>query len=434
MKKKDILELKRRLKKDHCTFTRLCGCYVNSEKNIILDLKETFLNLQEDEFYKYLEIAKKTLSGTIGNNLLQLDFPYEEDISNSKQHFFMELKNSKLKNDELINDFYKTIIDSYDYAGNFLILIFHDAYDVITKTTDNSKLDESEEVYEYLLCAICPVTLAKPALGYIEEENRIGARVRDWVVGAPDVGFLFPAFINRSADVNSIMYYTRNPKDPHAELMEGALGCSSKRTATEQKETFSNIIRNALGGDEKKTDYFFMEIQDNLNNVIEEHNIIYDKNEDSEPIILTNDAIQDILVDSGVPEEITEKIEKSYRENFNDEPPIADHLIDQKALAAKAQKRKEDMLQKQVEILQDKLEKTQEALSIEYNKETAIELEENNSEEASIDTPSEDYDIILKVKPEKVPEIKSEIINGKRCIIIPVEDNEQANVNGSINL
>ena len=296
MKKKYILELKRRLKKDECTFTRMCGCYVDSQKNIVLNIKETFLNLKEEEFFKYLEIAKKTLSGTIGNNLLELNFPLDEENIGGRQQSLMGLKKSKLKDDALLDSFYKLIIDSYDYTGNFLILIFHDAYDVITKTTDNAKLDESEEVYEYLLCAICPVSLTKPGLGYLEDKNRIGARIRDWVVGPPDLGFVFPAFTDRSTDIHSIMYYTKNPKDPHPELMEEGLGCNSKQTATEQKEAFHTIIRNAIGNDEEKSDHFFMEIQENLNNMVDEKNAINDKN--AEPIILTNDTIQDILIES----------------------------------------------------------------------------------------------------------------------------------------
>ena len=134
----------------------------------------------------------------------------------------MQLKNSKLKDDSILDDFYNSIIDSYDYTGNFLILVFHDAYDVITKTKDNLKLDESEEVYEYVLCAICPVSLSEPGLRYYEDEHKIKARIRDWVVTPPTNGFVFPAFIDRSTDVNSVMYYTKNAKDPHPELMEDA--------------------------------------------------------------------------------------------------------------------------------------------------------------------------------------------------------------------
>ena len=437
MRKKDILELKRRLKKDDCTFTKMCGYYVNGEKNIILNFKETFLNLEEDEFFKYLEIAKKVLSGTIGNNLLELNFPLNEENTKEKQSFLMALKKSKLKDDNMLDSFYKSIIDSYDYTGNFLILIFHDAYDVITKTKDNLKLDESEEVYEYILCAICPVSLSKPGLGYLEDDNRIGVRVRDWVVEPPTNGFVFPAFIDRSSDVNSVMYYTKNAKDSHPELMEEVLGCSSKKTATEKKETFQNIITNAFGSDEEKSESLFMEIQENLNNIIDENNNLNGK--DSESVILTNDTIQDILAENGVSEEISTKIEKFYTKEFGNTPPIAEDLVDTKALKANEQKKKEKNLEKQVEILQNKLEHTNKKLEEASKNKTDLEINSENTTEIASDdsiqdtnpeTNSDAYDIILKVNPQKVSQIKSQIIDGQKCIIIPIDDNEQANVNG----
>ena len=215
MTKKDILELKRRLKKNECTFTKMCGCYVDGNKNIILNINETFLNLEDDEFYKYLEIAKKVLSGTLGNNILELEFSAtDEDMS--MQKYLYGLKDSKLKNEALLQRLYEQIIKNYDYAGNYLILIFHDAYDVITKSSDNSKLDESEEVYEYILCAVCPVELTEAGLGYREDENRIGVRNRDWVVEMPETGFVFPAFTDSSSEIHSIMYYTKNAKMPHS--------------------------------------------------------------------------------------------------------------------------------------------------------------------------------------------------------------------------
>ena len=438
MRKKVILELKKRFKKDHCTFTKMCGCYVNGEKNILLKFRETFLNLEEDDYFKYLEIAKKVLSGTIENNILELNFELNEEHVNEKQLEFMKLKNSQLKDDLLLDDFYNSIINNYDYEGNFLILIFHDAYDIITKTKDNAKLDESEEVYEYILCAICPVELSKAGLRYFEEENSIKSRTRDWVVEAPSNGFVFPAFINRTTDVNSIMYYTKNAKDTHPELMENVLGCPSKQTNTEKKETFNDILRDALGPDEKKSDHFFMEIQESLNNKIEEHNIIH---EDSEtPIFLTDEVIQDILNESGVPDEITTKIEKSYAESFGDTPPVADILIDNKALAAKAQKKKEEMLEKQVRILENKLERVTQDNSL--NTEAAVEVDsnnlieenENNTFNDNLSEVDNNYDIVLQVKPEKVSKIKSEIINGQKCIIIPVDEDEHTNVNGVENL
>ena len=411
MKKKDILELKKRLKKDKCTFTKVCGCYVNGEKNIILNFNETFLNLEEDEFFKYLEIAKKTLSGTIGNNILELDFSNEEN-TNNKQQFLLKLRNSKLKDELILNDFYKSIIDNYNYEGNFLILLFHDAYDVITKTSDNLKLDESEEVYEYILCAVCPVSLSKPGLGYFEKDNKIAAIDRDWVVEAPSLGFIYPAFIDRSSDVNSVMYYTKNVKNPQTEIMNYVLGCNSKQTATEQKETITNIIHNAVGANEKESEHIFMEIQETLNNLIDEHNIINDNN--AESIILTKEVVQDILSENEIAEDIAAKIKESYTESFDDAPPLAEHLIDTKALQINAQRKKEEKLEKQVQTLQDELEKVRQ--------DSSLNLEDNND--------FSNYDILLQVKPEKVAEIKSQIIDGKKYIIIPVEDDEQTNVNG----
>ncbi len=460
MIKKDILELKRRLKKDHCTFTKVCGCYVNGEKHSILKFRESFLNLEEVEYFKYLEIAKKVLSGTIGNNILELNFPTNEDLTNERQISLMQLKNSQLKDDALLDAFYESIIDSYDYAGNFLILVFHDVYDVITKTTDNAKLDESEGVYEYMLCAICPVSLSDPGLRYFEEENKIKARIRDWVVDAPTNGFVFPAFIERSADVNSIMYYTKNAKDTHTELMENALGCYSKQTATIQKETFQSIIKDSFSTDEKKADKIFMDIQENLNDMIEEYNTIHD-DKDCEPISLTKDDIQNLLIESEVPEEITTKIEKSYVENFADDLPLAESLIDTKALKANAQRKREKHLLKQVQILETKLEQVKQKTDVDNETHVSTEVNDDNvvleeetqtdAEDASEtdsektvetnlkevqDTNSEDnkvtphYDVILQVKPEKIPQIKSEIIDGQKCIIIPIDKDEQTTVNG----
>ncbi|WP_434296300.1 DUF4317 domain-containing protein [Clostridium sporogenes] len=476
MRKKDILELKKRFKKDHCTFTKICGCYVNGEKNIILNFRESFLNLDEDEYFKYLEIAKKVLSGTIGNNILELNFPLNENLENEKQLSLVKLKKSQLKDDALLEDFYKSIIDSYDYTGNFLILVFHDAYDVITKTTDNSKVDESEEIYEYILCAICPVSLSDPGLRYFEEEKKIKARIRDWVVNTPTLGFVFPAFIDRTSDVNSVIYYTKNAKDPHPELMEEALGCFSKQTATIQKETFQTIIKDSISSDEKKAEKTFIEIQENLNTMIDEYNSIYD-DKDDEPITLKQKDIQNLLIESGVPEEATYEIEKSYVENFGEDLPLAEHLIDSKVLKANAQKKKEEQLEKQVEILQHRLEEVKKEAAVDKefevskkddkdnvtldddlkdNLDSALDdaLEdnldnalddtlkndlndalENNLEEAPAinsddNNITSDYDVILQVKPEKIPKIKAQIIDGQKCIVIPIDENEQTTVNG----
>ncbi|MDF2822368.1 MAG: hypothetical protein K0R15_2816 [Clostridiales bacterium] len=424
MNKKEIFEIKNRFKKADCTFTKVCGCYVNAHKEILVNFSETFLNLEDDEFYKYLEIAKKTLSGTIGNNLIELNFPLDQEKTDGKQQFFMGLRESKLKSEGLLDAFYQLIIDSYDYVGNYLILIFHDAYDVMTKTTDNSKLDESEEVYEYLLCAICPVALTKPGLGYLENENRIGPRNRDWAVGAPDTGFIFPAFTDRSTDIDSVLFYTKNAIEPHKELMELALGCPAKTTATEQKNTFQKIITDAVN-DSEQSSKVFSDIQESLRQLAEDETIFSDS---SKEVVLSKKSVKEILMDSGLSEDITSKIETSYEENFGDEPPVIDYLIDKKLLAENEKRKVEKALSEEVQKLQEILNETTKAVSSaqsndekENQTEDVFEYDENTN--AS-------YDVVLHVKPEKMSQIESQIINGRKCIIIPMDENEHANVNG----
>lgn len=417
MNKKEVLELKRRLKKDECTFTRMCGCYVDADHNKVVNIGETFLNLEDEEYYKYLDIAKKTLSGTLGNNLLELEFPTAEEAAGGRQQFLMGLRESKLKNDELLDAFYDMVIDSYDYVGNYLILVFHDAYDVMTRTSDNNDLDESEEVYEYLLCAICPVTLTKPGLGYREDENRIGPRIRDWVVGMPDTGFLFPAFTDRSTDIHACLFYTKDTKNPHSEFMAAGLGCDPRRTATEQKLTFQAIVQDAVGGDEEEGKCLFMDIQEGLNDLIEAHDAMDDE-EEKEPVILTTNTISNLLTNSGIEEEKAKVIEKSYEEEFGDELPAAAHLLDNKALEANANRKEKQELMAQVQVLTEQLE--------DYKVLTKSASEDDDVSGDEVKT----YDVILRVKPEKVDQIKSQMIDGQKCIVIPMEENEHAAVNG----
>lgn len=413
MNKKDILELKRRFKKEACTFTRLCGCYVDADHNKVVNFGETFLNLDDEEFYKYLEIAKKVLSGTIGNNLLELEFPMAEEAPGGRQQFLMGLRESALKNDDLMETFYDQVIDSYDYVGNYLILVFHDAYDVMTKTSDNNKLDESEEVYEYLLCAICPVSLTKPGLGYREDENRIGPRIRDWVVGVPDTGFVFPAFTDRSTDIHSVMFYTRDAKTPHSEFMEAGLGCGSKLTATEKKLTFQSIVKEVIGEEDEESEALFMDIQENLNEMIP---AAEEETEEPEPVIVTTTAISTVLTESGVSEEQAAVIEKTYEEVFKEELPEAGHLIDPKLIEANEKRKEKLELIQQVESLKHQLEETR----------TLPVAESEDDDAPAVKT----YDVILRVKPEKVTQIHSQIIDGKKCLVIPMDEDEHAAVNG----
>ena len=413
MNKKDIHELKRRLTKHGCTFTRMCGCYVDAEHNKVTNIAETFLNLEDEDFYKYLDIAKKVFSGTVGNNILELEFPMEEEAVGGKQQFLMGLRESELKNDELLDAFYDMVIASYSHPGNYLILLFHDAYDVMKKTKDNMDLDESEEVYDYLICAICPVNLSKPGLGYREEENCIRSRIRDWVVSMPDTGFVFPAFTDRSTDIHSVMFYTRDTKNPHSEFMTEGLGCGARLTATEKKITFESIIKDVIGDGDGKSEILYMDIQDNLNDKVYQNAEMNDPTEANvapEPMLLTTRDMTEVLTESGLTEEQTAVIEKNYEEVFGEDLPEAGSLVDSKLVEANGRRKDRLELVEQVKNLKQQLEETR-----------ALSEEE-----------SEDCQVIVTVKPEKEGQIYSQIIDGKKCLIIPLDEDDHASVNKEI--
>ena len=401
----------------------MCGCYVDGNHNKVCKFGNTFLNLEEDEFYKYLEIANKALSGTIGNNLLELKFPIEEEEVGGRQHILMALRASKLEDENLLDTFYDLVIDTYDHAGNYLIVLFHDAYDVMTRTKDNNNLDESEEVYEYLICAICPVDLSKPGLGFLEEEHRIGPRVRDWVVGAVDTAFLFPAFNDRSTDIHSTLFYTKNTKEPHSEFMANGLGCGIERTATEQKMAFHSIVRNVLGAEDEHTDDVLLDLQQNLSDMIDEYAETHDDDEDV--FLLDKEVVTKLLADSDISEEKAAKIEKSVDEAFGEKPPAAENVIDSKALVQNELRVEKMALEDQVGTLTVQLNEKDEALA-----ERTSQLIEKQEEIDNYIAETKTYDVVLRVKPEKASQIKSQVINGQKCLVIPMGEDEHATING----
>lgn len=422
MDKKSILELKRRMKKNECTFTKVCGCYVDGNKNKVVNFSETFLNLEDDEFYKYLEIAKKALSGAIGNNLMELEFPREEEQPGGHQQFLMGLKSSALKNEELLDSFYDLVIENYSYVGNYLIVLFHDAYDVVVKTSDNSKLDESEEVYEYVICAICPVTLTKPGLGYRKEENRIGTMDRDWMVGMPETGFTFPAFSERSTDIHSVMFYTKDTKEPHEEVIKNVLGCQIKRTATQKQIAFTEIIKENV--EEEKHDDIIIAVQEKLSETATEQ----------EAPIMSGEDIAKIMMESGIPEYNAKNIETRYNETFTDELPEAESLIDTKILKAYEAKAARMELEAEVEQLRKQLDKVQGtaenvADNMEPEQTATNNMEAEQMANQILSEELNENEIIVNVNSGKKEQIRAEIINGQKCIVIPVYEEETVVIN-----
>ena len=391
MDKKSIGELRRRLKKDSCTFTKMCGCYVNDSKNKVIKLDETFLNLEDEEYYKYLEIAKKVLSTNVGNNILELDFPLEEEQPGGHQQFLLGIKKSGLKDQGLLDAFYDMVIEKYDSLGNYLILLFHDVYDVMTKTTDNNKLDESEEVYEYIICAICPMILSKPGLGYNKSDMRIGTLNREWMVGMPETGFIFPAFNERSSDIHSVLMYTADSKNPHNELIQDILGCREKLTFVQKQNVLCDMVSDVTS-------------EDDLKEVMESVNIELAQISDSEPETVVNEEnIKSALTYAGIEENKADKIGKEYISAIDkDELPLLGDIIPNKAVKAVKDNNEKVLLKEEIKELNRKIAQA-------YDTEVC--------------------DIIIKVNDEKRELIRQEDIDGETYLVIPISQNDSIKIN-----
>ncbi len=411
MTKKDVLEIKRRFKKEACTFTRLCGCYVNSEKEKLLTFGETFLNLEEEEFFKYLDIANKSLSGRPGNNLLSLEFAQvsneDETAAATAQASLLTLRDSKLDQEEILSSFYDSVIEHYEADGNYLILVYHDVYDIPLKTTDEMLLDESEDVYEYILCAICPVSLSKSAIGYLEGENRMGALPRDWTVGMPESAFVFPDFQERSVDIHSVCVYTKNAKNPHREFWENFLECPGKFTSTEKKLAFEGMIKKVVGSEGDEAKEAMLDVEENLDAFIKMRE--EKAAEDAEEIHLSGEDFKEILIDSGVSENAAERVKDTFDEFFSDEAPLAGELLDTRSLKDTELRSEAKELRRQLVKLNDELIQT-----------------------GARSADGRDVEIVVRVPEGRAGEVSAAFVDGVRSIVIPLAPEDSTTINGEI--
>ena len=367
MNKKEILEIRKQFTPANCAITRICGCYVDHEKTKKMESKDAFLSLPEEEAFKYFDIFKKTLSGSVGKNLLNLEFPLDSEMPGGAQEFLLKLRDSKLEDDMLLEEFYDKVIATYEYAENYYIILIHAMYDVPGKASDGMEMfDASDEVYEYLLMSICPVSLSKAGLSYNAEDNRIQDRIRDWIVDMPAKGFLFPAFNDRSTDLHSVLYYTKKSEELQPEMIDQLLGARLPMSADVQKETFQMIIEDTLGED---GDYETVRnIHETLNDLIEEHK------EEPEPLSLDKTEVKKIFEKSGVDAEKMENFDRNFEENAGE-----------KAV-----------------LLADNIAETR---------------------KFNIETP----DVIIKVNPERADLVETRIIDGRPCLVIPVDDHIEVN-------
>ncbi len=307
MNKKEISEIKKLFANENSVISTICGCYVDGDKNKKSMMREAFLSLPQDEMHKYMAIFRKCMTGTLGRNILNMEFADAATEVTVSQQKLMDLRDSELKDDAVLETFYDEIIANYNTADNYLILLVYGVYDVPGRTSDGIEMeDASDEIYRHILCCICPVKLSKPGLSYNSEQNGFHERIRDWVVDMPAMGFLYPAFNERSADVNSILYYSSKAEELKFDFVETVLGCTLPMTAGGQKETFQAIIQDTLG-DECEFEVV-KEIHEQLTELIEE------KKDDETPLELGRNEVVNLLAASGVDNRKIEELENNFEE------------------------------------------------------------------------------------------------------------------------
>lgn len=369
MTRKELNEIKSQYTLEDCGILRLCGCYVDGERNKITQFNENFLNLPEEEKHKYFDIFKKTLSGTPGKNLVDMKFNVDAYADEGARTFLMNLRDSGLKDDGLLNEFYDRIINNYSYVGNYLILLINQVYDIPAVTTDNIEMDDaSDEVYSYILCSICHVNLSKPGLGYDEEDNNFHDKKQNHMVDVPDVGFLFPAFNKRSADEDMTLFYTKDVSEFEDGLIDCLLDCAVPLPAKQQKETFTSLVNEALG--EEADLEIVKNIHENLEQIIEEK-----KQESPAPVMLDKTEMKDLLEKSGVKEEKLENFEEHF-----------------------------------------------EMAAGEHGKLVASNV--SSGKKFEVKTP----DVVIKINSDKTDIVSTQVIDGRQCLVIQID--ERLEVNG----
>lgn len=318
MNQRDTAELKRRLNPEKRNPSVICGCYTDHIGNPISFFEMPIYMLREQENEKYMEIFRKVLSGQIGQNLSPVAFPPEND------DLLLRVRNSALKDEIVLREFFDRLIagiraehpdmqsvEDAQNADNWLILVLYDDMDV-RQRDPNEEVDHenSDRAFSYFLCAVCPVKQEKPALRYVPSESLFRDRVPEWLAGAPALGFLFPLYEGGAADVNAMLFFTKEKKDAHEAFLKAAFNVEAVMPAAEQTDNFQALLAQALGTECSLN--VVQEMHEAVSELIEEQQ----KDKDAEPLMLSKQDVARVLTEAGVSEERTEAFRQGFDATF----------------------------------------------------------------------------------------------------------------------
>ena len=328
---KEIGELRRHLRRDRSNMTNIYGCYVNDQKEIISQFSQSLGMMPENEAEKYFALLKRTLSGTIGKNLIDISFKTSQVADSPEHKLLMGLRDSRCKDEELRDQLCKKIIETVTFDGNYLILMAGETYDVPFKSKDDSfQKDQSEESYTFFICAVCPVKQTKANLHYVAEEKMFHDGAMNQMVSAPTLGFLFPAFDGRSTNIYNALMYSKDVKDGHEAFVESVFNINPPKCPADQKKSFEALLTTSLGEE------CSMDVVQSVHNEIRERIEMHKEAKVAEPLMISKEDVKSVLTQCGVPETNVAKFSVDYDEAFGFEADLhPKNVIDNKKFEIK---------------------------------------------------------------------------------------------------
>ena len=323
MNQRELNEIRRRFKPDRTAISRVYGCYVNSNREIISHIDTSLGLLSQEEQEMYLSLLKKALSGTLGRNLLDIEFSTAQVAGSDEHRLLQSVRQTEAQDPAARDALYRRIIDALDMGEtNYLILLAADAYDVPCKGRDNETFAEgSETVYQYFVCSICPVKAPTLELKYSNEDSGFHSASTGHIALAPELGFLFPAFDDRAANIYNALFYSRNAAQLHQEVIDAVFHVDAPMSAEEQKNVFGTALGDTLQSDCRYD--VVQSVHQQLRERIQEHK----ESHDPQPLRLTLHEVGDILAGGGATEEQADAFQRECRRQYGE-----DALLDPKNL------------------------------------------------------------------------------------------------------
>ena len=364
MNKKEIMELRKLFKPETTAIDFVVNAYVKHTEDSIQILsieKNRLLTMDDTAMLKHLDLSKKTLGGSLEKNLLNIDIPTSECGEDGCQDRLYKVLSSNFQDDAMLRDFIEHIAMHCEIIEPFMIQLVHGCYDVISKKTD-----DSETVYTYMICSICPMIPEKAGICYDDAENKFKPIKQKMIADKPVTGFLYPAFNERATDLYQTLFYVKKPNDVPVDFIEAIAGGKQPVPANMQQSLFQDIIKESAGDVDFET----------MKNIHEEIRVCIDKAHFAETDTHIGKSDIQAIISHTCP-----NVEETVISNAYDK------------------------------------------IMAEYD-DSSLALE-NITDTTKFDVSIPD--ITIKAKPDKIDKIEQKIIDGKKCFIIPVYGNIEIN-------